>query len=60
MSLAQNAKDANAECVYHPLPRKDANVSGNVVLGNVVFSPLANLLLEEFARLKLRAGGSLL
>ena len=41
MSLAQNAKDAGAETVYHPLPRKDANVSGNVVLANIVFSPLA-------------------
>jgi multiple sugar transport system substrate-binding protein len=41
MSLAQNAKDNNAETVYHPLPRKDVNVSGNVVLGNIVFSPLA-------------------
>ncbi|MCC7369898.1 MAG: extracellular solute-binding protein [Chloroflexi bacterium] len=41
MSLAQSAKDAGAETVYHPLPRKDPNVSGNVVLANVVFSPLA-------------------
>jgi multiple sugar transport system substrate-binding protein len=41
MSLAQNAKDAGAETVYHPLPRKDPNVSGNVVLANIVFSPLA-------------------
>ncbi|HLG52093.1 MAG TPA: extracellular solute-binding protein [Chloroflexota bacterium] len=36
-----NAIDAKAECVYHPLPRKDPNVSGNVVLGNEVYSPLA-------------------
>jgi len=36
----QNALDAKAECVYHPLPRKDPNVSGNVVLGNEVYSPL--------------------
>jgi ABC-type glycerol-3-phosphate transport system substrate-binding protein len=41
MSLAQNAKDAGAECSYSPLPRKDPNVSGNVVLANIVFSPLA-------------------
>ena len=33
--------DNKAESLYHPLPRKDANVSGNVVLGNAVFSPLA-------------------
>ena len=36
----QNAIDAKAECVYHPLPRKDPTVSGNVVLGNEVYSPL--------------------
>ncbi|HEV8635125.1 MAG TPA: extracellular solute-binding protein [Chloroflexota bacterium] len=36
-----NALDAKAESVFHPLPRKDANVSGNVVLGNEVYSPLA-------------------
>ncbi|HEY3110939.1 MAG TPA: hypothetical protein VGL23_19435 [Chloroflexota bacterium] len=36
-----NAKDQKAESIFHPLPRKDANVSGNVVLGNAVFSPLA-------------------
>ena len=41
MSLAQNAKDAGAETVYHPLPRQKPDVSGNVVLANIVFSPLA-------------------
>jgi ABC-type glycerol-3-phosphate transport system substrate-binding protein len=38
---AYNALDAKAESVFHPLPRKDSNVSGNVVLGNEVYSPLA-------------------
>lgn len=41
MGFVQGAKDAGAEIVYHPIPRKDPNVSGNVVLGNIVFSPLA-------------------
>ena len=41
MGFVQGAKDAGAEIVYYPLPRKDPNVSGNVVLGNIVFSPLA-------------------
>jgi multiple sugar transport system substrate-binding protein len=36
-----NAIDGNSETLYHPLPRHDANVSGNVVLGNEVYSPLA-------------------
>lgn len=36
-----NAIDAKAECVYSPLPRQDPNVSGNVVLGNEVYSPFA-------------------
>jgi multiple sugar transport system substrate-binding protein len=36
-----NSKDQKAESLFHPLPRKDPNVSGNVVLGNAVFSPLA-------------------
>jgi hypothetical protein len=36
----QNAIDAKSECLYHPIPRKDPNVSGNVVLGNEVYSPL--------------------
>ncbi|HEX5415007.1 MAG TPA: hypothetical protein VFZ25_05020, partial [Chloroflexota bacterium] len=36
-----NAIDAKSETLYHPLPRNDANVSGNVVLGNEVYSPLA-------------------
>ena len=41
MSLILNARDAKAETVYHPIPRRDPNVSGNVVLGNITFSPLA-------------------
>ena len=36
-----NAIDAKSETLYHPLPRQDVNVSGNVVLGNEVYSPLA-------------------
>jgi hypothetical protein len=36
-----NAIDANSETLYHPLPRQNAGVSGNVVLGNEVYSPLA-------------------
>lgn len=36
-----NAIDGKSECVYSPLPRMDANVSGNVVLGNEVYSPFA-------------------
>ena len=35
-----NARDNKAETIYHPLPRKDPNVSGNVVLGNAVYSVL--------------------
>jgi ABC-type glycerol-3-phosphate transport system substrate-binding protein len=41
MSLVLNAKDAKAETVYHPLPVQKAGVTGNVVLGNITFSPLA-------------------
>jgi multiple sugar transport system substrate-binding protein len=36
-----NAVDGNSETLYHPLPRMSASVSGNVVLGNEVYSPLA-------------------
>ena len=36
-----NAIDAKSETLYHPLPRQDIKVSGNVVLGNEVYSPLA-------------------
>lgn len=36
-----NAVDSKADSIFHPLPRKDVNQSGNVVLGNAVFSPLA-------------------
>jgi multiple sugar transport system substrate-binding protein len=36
-----NAVDGNSETLYHPLPRMTASVSGNVVLGNEVYSPLA-------------------
>lgn len=41
MGFILNAQDANAETVYHPLPTKEAGKTGNVVLGNVTFSPLA-------------------
>jgi multiple sugar transport system substrate-binding protein len=40
MSTVFNARDAKAEVVVHPLPRKDASVSGNVVVGNETFSVL--------------------
>jgi ABC-type glycerol-3-phosphate transport system substrate-binding protein len=36
-----NAIDAKSETLYHPLPRMTATVSGNVVLGNEVYSPFA-------------------
>jgi ABC-type glycerol-3-phosphate transport system substrate-binding protein len=36
-----NARDAKAETMYSPLPRQTGEVSGNVTLGNAVFSPLA-------------------
>ena len=35
-----NSVDNKAELVFHPLPRQDANRSGNVVLGNAVYSVL--------------------
>jgi multiple sugar transport system substrate-binding protein len=38
---AFNAVDNKSETIYHPLPRQKSDVSGNVVLGNAVFSPLA-------------------
>jgi multiple sugar transport system substrate-binding protein len=41
MGFILNARDANAETVYHPLPTKELGRTGNVVLGNVTFSPLA-------------------
>jgi ABC-type glycerol-3-phosphate transport system substrate-binding protein len=38
---AYNAQEAGGDSVFHPLPRQNAGVSGNVVLGNEVYSPLA-------------------
>jgi multiple sugar transport system substrate-binding protein len=35
-----NARDNKAESLFHPLPRQDTNRSGNVVLGNAVYSVL--------------------
>ncbi len=44
-----NALTAKSDTIYHPLPRKDPNVSGNVVLGNEVYSPLAKAKNKEGA-----------
>jgi ABC-type glycerol-3-phosphate transport system substrate-binding protein len=44
-----NSIDNKAESLFHPLPRKDPNVSGNVVLGNEVYSSLKKAKNQEGA-----------
>jgi multiple sugar transport system substrate-binding protein len=44
-----NSIDNKAESIFHPLPRQDVNRSGNVVLGNEVYSSLKKAKNQEGA-----------